>query len=48
MFKLLRLFFGYQRVELTVFQAAIAANIRATSNYKTLRGPADLDFDMGA
>ena len=43
MFRLLRRLFGYQRIELTMFQAAIAANIRATSNYQTLRGPAELD-----
>ena len=48
MFRLLRRLFGYQRIELTMFQAAIAANIRDTSNYQTLRGPAELDFDISA
>jgi len=42
MFRLLRRLLGYQRIELTMFQAAIAANIRATSNYQILRGPAEL------
>lgn len=47
---MIRLFlrvFGYRNTQLTMFQAAVAANIKATSNYKTLRGPAGLDFDMG-
>ncbi len=48
MFRLIRRFLGYQRIELTMLQAAIAANIRATSNHKTLSGPAELDFDIGA
>ena len=47
MFKILLRLFGYRNAELTMFQAAVAANIKATSNYKTLRGPAGLDFDMG-
>lgn len=48
MFRLLRRLFGYQRNELNLFQAAIAANIRATTNYQTLRGPAGVDLDLGA
>lgn len=48
MLRLFRRLFGYQRIELTLFQAAIATNIRATSNYQTLRVPAELDFDLGA
>jgi len=48
MFKFLRWLFGYRRVELTLFQAAIAANIRAASNQQTLKRPArDLD-DLAA
>lgn len=46
MFKLLGWLFGYQRIELTLFQAALAANIRATSYHHTLRGPAQPDFDL--
>ena len=47
MFRIFLRLFGYRHAELTMFQAAIAANIKATSNYKTLRGPAGLDFDIG-
>ena len=47
MIKIFLRIFGYRNTQLTMFQAAIAANIKATSNYKTLRGPAGLNFDMG-
>ena len=48
MFRFLRWFVGYQSTELTAFQAAVAANIRATTNYKTLRGPVGPDLDLAA
>lgn len=48
MFKILRWFFGRKVVELTPFQAAIAANIVATSNHRTLWGPIDSDLDLAA
>jgi hypothetical protein len=44
MFRILRSLLGYQRTELSLFQAAIAANIRATTNCQTLRAPVGLDL----